>query len=290
MLTYDAIGFNQLLETVLITNTPAPGSTRQNHSPWLFLDAAHTVFSTAKERVYLKESTKPESTPVPGEVPAGITMVLEELPKWGTLKEVLEEIENEIHLDPQHGTSLFVPPLIVDDGTNAVVVMCTDERTCRQLKEYLQSSGTDTMMRRKLKDYFAWKSNFQKSRTELFEKKPEEGTQEEAVEDPRLKMKRRGAPPNKRRRIRGGGLASNRNAASGVIEIPDDDPDDISQMYLLDVMVVNVERVNCIRRKLRKLMKLKLCLRIMRMIILSCMITRMRSLYCLMMGIWMIEC
>jgi hypothetical protein len=61
------------------------------------------VFSTAKERVYLKESAKAEATPAPGDVPQGIKVVLEELPKWGTLKEVLEEIENEIHLDPQHG-------------------------------------------------------------------------------------------------------------------------------------------------------------------------------------------
>lgn len=50
-------------------------------------------------------------------------------------------------------------------------------------------------------------------------------------EDPRLKMKRRGVPPNKRRRTRGGGQSTTRNAASGVIEIPDDDPKDISQMY-----------------------------------------------------------
>ena len=53
----------------------------------------------------------------------------------------------------------------------------------------------------------------------------------DAGEDPRLKMKRRGVPPNKRRRIRGGGPTTTRNAASGVIEIPDDDPADITQMY-----------------------------------------------------------
>ena len=103
MLTYDAVSFNQLLETVLITNTPAPGSTRQNHSPWLFLDAAHTVFSVAKERVYLKEPTELDETSALGNVPSGITVVLEELPKWGTLKEVLDEIEYEIHFNPQNG-------------------------------------------------------------------------------------------------------------------------------------------------------------------------------------------
>jgi hypothetical protein len=63
--------------------------------------------------------------------------------------------------------------LIVDDGTNAVVVMCTDERTCRQLREHIQSNGRDNVMKRKLQEYFAWKANFQKSRTELFEKKPD---------------------------------------------------------------------------------------------------------------------
>ena len=105
MLTYDAVSFNQLLETVLITNAPAPGSTRQNHSPWLFLDAAHTVFSVAKERVYLKEPTKLDETPAPDQVPQAITVVLEELPKWATLLEVLDEIEGEIYLNPQNGNS-----------------------------------------------------------------------------------------------------------------------------------------------------------------------------------------
>jgi hypothetical protein len=51
--------------------------------------------------------------------------------------------------------------------------MCTDERTCRQLREHLQSEGSDKVMKRKLQEYFTWKNNFQKSRTELFEKKPE---------------------------------------------------------------------------------------------------------------------
>jgi hypothetical protein len=62
----------------------------------------------------------------------------------------------------------------VDDATNAVVVMCTDERTCKQIREYLQS-GNHTMMRRKLKEYFEWKSNFQKTKTQLFEKPAAEG-------------------------------------------------------------------------------------------------------------------
>jgi DNA excision repair protein ERCC-4 len=221
LLTYDAVAFNQLLETVLTTNAPAAGSTRQNHSPWLFLDAAQEVFKVAKERVYM---SKPEE--MSGE--AGIIVVLEQLPKLVTLREVLEEIEHEIHLSPQNGIPLH-DCVDKDDGTNAVVVMCTDERTCKQLREYLQSDGSDAVLRRKLQEYFTWKSNFQKSRTQLFEKKPENGVEEDGTEDPRLKLKRRGAPPNKRRRVRGGAPITSRNA-SGVVEIPDDNPDDLSQM------------------------------------------------------------
>lgn len=158
-----------------MSNTPAPGATRQNHSPWLFLDAAHTVFSVAKERVYLKENTN--EALATGEIAKGITVVLEELPKWGALKEVLDEIEHEIYLNPQNGNFLVLTMVTsIDDGTNAVLVMCTDERTCKQLREYLQSPGTDTVMRRKLQEYFTWKSNFQKSKNQLFEKKPENGT------------------------------------------------------------------------------------------------------------------
>ena len=48
LLTYDAVSFNRHLDTILAAHTPPPGSTRQNQSPWLFLDAAHTIFDTAK--------------------------------------------------------------------------------------------------------------------------------------------------------------------------------------------------------------------------------------------------
>jgi DNA excision repair protein ERCC-4 len=88
---------------VRISNAPSAGSTRQNASPWLFLDAAHTIFSTAKARVYVKETAAPVESGVAGDIPQGIKAVLEPLPKWTILKEVLEEVENDIHLEPQHG-------------------------------------------------------------------------------------------------------------------------------------------------------------------------------------------
>ena len=227
-----------MLETIRITNTPTPGLTRQNHSPWLFLDAAHTIFSTAKDRVYVKEAATSQEPTASSEMPEGIKVVLEPLPKWTTLKEVLGEIENEIYLEPKHGSSIFAASNI-DDGTNATLVMCTDERTCKQLREYLQLAETNLLMQRKLRDFFYWKANFQKTRLELFVK-PQETKDDDGIfsnlmsnvdsaEDPRLKMKRKGIPPNKRRRVRGGAVSSSRTAA-GVIEIPDDNPTDIAEM------------------------------------------------------------
>ena len=49
-------------------------------------------------------------------------------------------------------------------------------------------------------------------------------------------MKRTGAPPNKRRRVRGGATTSTRNTVSGVIEIPEDDPGDLGQMFVFGLL------------------------------------------------------
>ncbi|KAL3955078.1 hypothetical protein ACCO45_010641 [Purpureocillium lilacinum] len=52
ILTYDAVSFLQHLDTIHAAHSPPPGSTRQTQSPWLFLDAAQTIFDTARRRVY----------------------------------------------------------------------------------------------------------------------------------------------------------------------------------------------------------------------------------------------
>jgi DNA excision repair protein ERCC-4 len=106
-LTYDAASFHQFLETILATNAPALGSTRLNHSPWLFLDAAHSVFSTAKERVFSSSQTEMDDILTADEIPSDRTQGPEELPKWQVLKETLDEIEQETHLDPQHGLTVL---------------------------------------------------------------------------------------------------------------------------------------------------------------------------------------
>ncbi|CAZ86654.1 unnamed protein product [Tuber melanosporum] len=192
LLTYDCVTFYQYLETILATHAPPPGSTRSSQSPWLFLDAAHTIFTLAKRRVYTGKADL--SKKASGKVPHGLEPVLEELPKWDMLAEVLDEIEKDGYFNPAFSQS-----------SRSTLIMCSDESTCRQIREFLQTmhetpledlinqddelegkpnrASAAYMMRRKLRAYFAWKPDFAKLTP----------------------------PPNKRRRVRGGAAA----AASG---------------------------------------------------------------------------
>jgi DNA excision repair protein ERCC-4 len=79
-----------------------------NQSPWLLLDAADTIFSLAKKRVYVKrdkssmedddEEGEGERTAAIAEelgLPKTIWPVLEEQPKWQVVRDALREIELE---------------------------------------------------------------------------------------------------------------------------------------------------------------------------------------------------
>ncbi|KAF2872985.1 DNA repair endonuclease XPF [Massariosphaeria phaeospora] len=209
LLTYDAINFNKYLDTVLAASQPPPGSTKQNQSPWLFLDAADIIFSTAKRRVYTgKVSTADLADP--NVVPDGLQPVLEELPKWRQLAEILQEIEQDAYFNP-------TPQ---DTSNGSILIMCGDQGTCRQLREFLQTMhvklegdsvnddededepSAKFMMRRKLRNYLAWKRDFSKVSSALFSEN------QKAINgstDHRVQSGKGGkAPPNKRRRMRGG--------------------------------------------------------------------------------------
>lgn len=227
LLTYDAVSFLQHLDTIHAAHSPQPGSTRQSQSPWLFLDAAHTIFNTAKQRVYASRAKATEKSTV-----ESLSPVLEEQPKWAVLADILEEIDRDLY---------FEPPAR-DDSNGTILIMCSDTNTCRQLKEYLQTmhihpqqqqqeeedeadpdarrakkkkrgqqqqqpkpSGA-FMMRRRLRGYLNWKREFAQISTTLFS---ENQKALEKAADPRLahgNYKGR-APANKRRRQRGGGAA-----------------------------------------------------------------------------------
>lgn len=232
MLTDDAVNFNKYLETVLAASAPPPGSNKQTQSPWLFLDAAHTIFDTAKRRVYTGKLTEKDLAGNTRSLPDALRPVLEEQPKWSVLAEVLEEIERDVYFNPTPS----------DDSNGSVLIMCGSTSTCRQIREYLQSmhvhfegqNGEDledpdlkptaaVMMRRKLRNYLEWKREFARVSANLYAENEKEIN---GVQDHRGNGSHRGnrAPANKRRRIRGGGAATSAptRTASGSIHVAGD--------------------------------------------------------------------
>nr|CDI54021.1 related to RAD1-component of the nucleotide excision repairosome [Melanopsichium pennsylvanicum 4] len=193
LLTYDCVTFNTYLETILASSTTtSKGTTRQNQSAWLFMDAANVIFHEAKRRVYIwnearaqqitsegehdyvddeealrqaETGQRPESGRRPaGPVPPEVEPVLEEHPKWQLLQAVLDEVEQEIHFsvdasDPAAG--------------NTILIMCESERTSMQLRQIIStmdecpsgSPGTK-LMQQLLRSYFLWKGGLGKLNSE----------------------------------------------------------------------------------------------------------------------------
>lgn len=231
VLTYDAVSFLQNLDTIHAAHSPPPGSTRQTQSPWLFLDAAQTIFDTTRRRVY---SANAKNVGQDDNIDS-LKPVLEELPKWAILAEVLDEIDRDLY---------FEPPAR-DDSNGTILIMCSNTDTCRQLRDYLQTmyikprvdktantsrqateggnGGHDDdendgeeeddshkpsaafMMRRRLRNYLNWKRQFAQVSATLFS---DNQKALRGASDPRANANLRGrggrAPANKRRRIRGG--------------------------------------------------------------------------------------
>jgi DNA excision repair protein ERCC-4 len=213
LLTYDAVDFMRYLDTVLAASQPPPGSTKQNQSPWLFLDAADTIFTVAKQRVYKGKFSGADLARNSGAIPDGLEPVLEEQPKWAQLAEILQEIEQDAYLNPT----------IQDSSNGAVLIMCGDQGTCRQIREYLQimyvksvdeeededsanEPSAKLLMRRKLRNYLAWKRDFTNFSAALFSENQK--TINNNSDNRASGVKAGKPPPNKRRRVRGGGAGS----------------------------------------------------------------------------------
>lgn len=229
LLTYDCVSFYRHLETILAINAPPPGSTRQSQSPWLFLDAAHTIFSLAKRRVYTGTVDDSSIGNTGGNIPQGLVSRLEEQPKWAILAEVLEEIERDLYFNPTPR----------DNSNGTTLIMCREPETCRQIREYLQTmhdklptgQGEDEedqdanvpsaaiMMRRKLRSYLAWKGDFAKMSAMIFAENQKTGGSEGQKRGSESYRGR--APPNKRRRVRGGSSTASgpSRGASGAVQV-----------------------------------------------------------------------
>jgi DNA excision repair protein ERCC-4 len=201
LLSLDAVQFLQHLDSVLAVSQPRSSFNKLNMSPWLLMDAASTIFETAKQRVYSGKMGN-ASTKISEDT---LKPVLEELPKWAVLQEVLDEIEKDAYFNP-----------IRDDSTGTILIMCSDLGICAQIREFLQtmqivrdeeededddsvSASAASMMKRRLRSYINRKREFDKIREHLFseQKKGPESRPGQMVSD------RGKPPPNKRRRMRG---------------------------------------------------------------------------------------
>lgn len=208
------MSFNKYLDTILAAHQPPPGSTRQNQSPWLFLDAANTIFETARRRVYSGAPSEGDTPASSGVFSESLRPVLEEQPKWSLLAEILEEIERDSYLNPT----------LRDDSNGTILIMCSDQGTCSQLREYLQNMHAHSledpqtndeeqkplatfMMRRKLRNYLEWKKDFARVSASLFDEnqKALDGFTDQRGNTNGYRGK---GPPNKRRRVRGGAAAA----------------------------------------------------------------------------------
>ncbi|KAI5303832.1 hypothetical protein KEM56_007143 [Ascosphaera pollenicola] len=220
LLTYDCVSMIKYLDLILQAHAVPPGSTNKTQPPWLFFDAAHILFQTAKSRVYRGRITRSGASSDDA-IPETLEPVLEEQPKWAVLSDVLDEIERDTYLNPtSRGRS---------NGT--ILIMCSDQKTCRQLRAYLETkhlrfkpdnasdnpdeesdeASAKYMLRRNLKEYLQFKRQYARASKTLNES-VESSKQETTPAVPGFQsMTSSGGGrftvrplPNKRRRVRGG--------------------------------------------------------------------------------------
>ncbi|KAI0644351.1 hypothetical protein C8Q79DRAFT_141818 [Trametes meyenii] len=164
-------------------------------------------------------------------LPEGMEPVLEELPKWYLLADILHEIEEEtIRLDPLLTSQ--------SPGTTTALVMASSLHTCTLIKDFLSTMKADAprgsqgrrMMEDKLRLYLWWKGKLSERRAEgkgpiaLPKGKDHSAPapprpQDEAISEAlKRKDRERQARAANRRRVRGGAPAApvpSRDSAAG---------------------------------------------------------------------------
>ncbi|KAM5544490.1 hypothetical protein V8D89_002150 [Ganoderma adspersum] len=252
LLTYDGLAFHAYLETLIASNTTSgSGAARQHQSPWMLTDAANIIFQYAKRRCYLMTApTKPKPAVVnlideedewaildeieaeaegrasgskpsakgkerevrPSWLPDGMEPVLEELPKWGLLADVLHEVEEEM---------IRRAPMLSSHspGTDTVLVMASSLQTCTLIKDFLDGLESDAprgaqgrrMMEDKLRLYLWWKGKLSERKAEgkgpIALPKGKDEAESGVSEGLKKKDRDRQDRQAKRRRVRGGGPA-----------------------------------------------------------------------------------
>ncbi|TGZ82340.1 DNA repair protein [Ascodesmis nigricans] len=231
LVLYDCVSFYQYLEYIQTMQTPVPVLTRQNQSPWLFLDAAQSLFIAARSRVYTGRMNLSATT---NGIPNELTPVLEEQPKWEMLASILEEIEREIYFNP----------LPEDDSHGTVLIMCEDDEEgilVQQLRQYLEYQGitanrdhnddtpertaAELMMRRQLRKHLQWKRQLPQMRALLHDENWSLGGLRDSQRQDFIGRRTPGHH-TKRRRTRGGNQAAEGSGHENSAQArnPEDDP------------------------------------------------------------------
>jgi DNA excision repair protein ERCC-4 len=271
LLSYDALAFHAYLETIVASNTTSPsGEARQHQSPWLLTDAANAIFQAAKRRCYttrvvprlrtsardladdeegweaLDEIQGTRGQPIPRKkrkpwLPEDMEPVLEELPKWSLLADVLKEIEEEMIRQEGLGNAstcfsfylrVFYSVFRTDSrGSNTVLIMTSSTRNSTLVNEFLSGMDTDAekgsqgrkMMEHRLRMYLWWKGQTAERKQESRDKSrdyPHQKDDNNVSEALRKKDKERQERTANRRRVRGGapGAASTSSRGSAVTE------------------------------------------------------------------------
>ncbi|KAF8754590.1 ERCC4 domain [Rhizoctonia solani] len=168
LLSYDCVALHAYLETIVASNSEAntggKGQKRANQSPWLYTDAANVLLTSARRRCYVNiasehqqrlrdeaamdeefalldelegrgtGSRKKVDDKRPAWLPHTMEPVLEELPKWKLLADVLKEIDESIIANSMNHSP----------GTNTTLVMLSDNRSATLVREYLAYARAST--------------------------------------------------------------------------------------------------------------------------------------------------
>jgi len=174
LLAFDCITFYRFLETILVANSPKESAAglRHNESPWLFTSAADTIFSVAKNRVYLKQnsSTATDSNAIsilPGDPTEEEEEAMREIEEitvnaaqgsgyglnlaadtsWDWLPKDIEPVlENQpkwqllkdVLKEIEENLYQAAESETGDSAeSNTILIMCSSTSTCSVLKEYL---------------------------------------------------------------------------------------------------------------------------------------------------------
>ncbi|KAF8310984.1 hypothetical protein DL93DRAFT_2061523 [Clavulina sp. PMI_390] len=210
LLSYDPVTFLSYLETIRAASAvTASGAQKKAHtaSLWLMTDAANVLFKYARNRVYIQEKRAPTEVDLTKEdeledswdvlhelegntapsraarvpeadgwkpwMPSGMQPVLEELPKWKILVDVLDEIEETMtshpapfcqsicsHMEVHHIDEFY---WLVAPGSNVTLIMAADQQTCTLIKDLLASPRQHAdapgreLLENRLRLYLFWK-------------------------------------------------------------------------------------------------------------------------------------